>query len=392
MGETRGRTTLAALVLTAMALLAGACGSSARSTSSAATTTGAPTTAAPGTTAAPAVASNTVWLCFPGRTPDPCDSNLNSTVVKADGSTTVQKASADTNPAIDCFYVYPTVSPEPGLNADLTIQTAETSVATAQTARFSQECRVYAPMYRQLTLHAIGGGSGVTAANQALAYGDVQSAWLDYLAHDNHGRGVVLIGHSQGSFVLTALIKQQIDKNPTVRKHLVSAILLGGNITVPVGKEVGGSFQNVPACTRNSQTGCVVAYSSFLDPPPSNSLFGRTGTAGDQVLCTNPAALSGGSAPLQPEFPTTDTGLVGSIAGTASKQGTAWVAYPGLYTGQCQTANGATWLQVTPTPGDTRPLVTQQLGPTWGLHLVDVNIAYDDLTNLVNDQLKAYRG
>ena len=68
------------------------------------------------------------------------------------------------------------------------------------------------------------------------------------------------------------------------------------------------------------------------------------------------------------------------------------MAYPGLYTGQCQTANGATWLQVTPTPGDTRPLVTQQLGPTWGLHLVDVNIAYDDLTNLVNDQLKGYTG
>lgn len=113
MGETPGRTTLAALVLTAVALLAGACGSSAMSTSSAATTTGAPTTAAPGTTAAPAVASNTVWLCFPGRTPDPCDANLSSTVVKADGSTTVQKASADTNPAIDCFYVYPTVSPSP---------------------------------------------------------------------------------------------------------------------------------------------------------------------------------------------------------------------------------------------------------------------------------------
>jgi hypothetical protein len=391
MGDTRGRAALVVLALAVMALLAGACGSSSKATSST-PTSATPTSAAPGTTEGAAVASNTVWLCFPGKTPDPCDTNLNSTVVKADGTTTVQKASADTNPDIDCFYVYPTVSPEPGLNADLTIQTAETSVATAQTARFSQECRVYAPMYRQLTLRAIGGGSGVTAANQALAYGDVQSAWLDYLAHDNHGRGVVLIGHSQGSFVLTQLIKQQIDTNPAVRKHLVSAILLGGNITVPVGQEVGGSFQHVPACTRNSQTGCVVAYSSFLDPPPSNSLFGRTSKPGQQVLCTNPADLSGGLAPLQPEFPTTDTGLVGSIAGTAAEQGTAWVAYPGLYTGQCQTADGATWLQVTPTPGDARPLVTQQLGPTWGLHLVDVNIAYDDLTNLVNDQLKAYRG
>ncbi len=387
------------VVLTVMviALAAAACGSSSKAASSAGTTAAPVTTAVPGTAAASGttavapVASNTVWLCFPGHTPDPCAGNLNTTVVKADGTTTVQDAGPDTKPAIDCFYVYPTVSPEPGMNADLTIQTAETSVANAQASRFSQNCKVYAPMYRQLTLSAIAPGSKATAANQALAYGDVQAAWLDYLAHDNHGRGVVLIGHSQGAFMLTALIKQQIDTNPAVRRHLVSAILLGGNITVPVGKEVGGSFQHVPACTSDSQTGCVVAYSSFLDPPPTNSLFGRTGVAGDQVLCTNPADLGGGAAPLHPEFPVTDTGLVGSIAGTAAKQGTAWVTYPGLYTGECRTANGATWLQVTPTPGDTRPLVTQQLGPTWGLHLVDVNIAYDDLTTLVDAQIKGFR-
>ena len=202
----------------------------------------------------------------------------------------------------------------------------------------------------------------------------------------------MLIGHSQGSFLLTQLIKQQIDTNPAVRRRLVSAVLLGGNITVPVGKDVGGSFQHVPACRSNHQTGCVVAYSSFLDPPPANAVFGRTRVAGQQVLCTNPAALGGGSAPLSPEFPTTDTGLLGSVAGTASAAGTAWVNYQGLYTGQCQSSGGADWLAVTPTPGDTRPLVTQQLGPTWGLHLVDVNIAYDDLTTLVGDQVEAYHG
>ncbi len=32
---------------------------------------------------------------------------------------------------------------------------------------------------------------------------DVKAAWNDYLARDNKGRGVVLIGHSQGSLILT---------------------------------------------------------------------------------------------------------------------------------------------------------------------------------------------
>ena len=39
-----------------------------------------------------------------------------------------------------------------------------------------------------------------------IGYDDVVDAWNYYLAHENHGRGVVLVGHSQGSGVLTGLI------------------------------------------------------------------------------------------------------------------------------------------------------------------------------------------
>ena len=55
-------------------------------------------------------------------------------------------------------------------------------------------------------------------------------------------------------------------------------------------------------------------------------------------------------------------------------------------------SGGATWLQVTPTslPGDTRPLVTEILGPTWGTHLADVNLTLGNLVSLVGSQAKAY--
>ncbi len=89
---------------------------------------------------------------------------------------------------------------------------------------------------------------------------------------------------------------------------MVSAIILGGNVEVPPGKEVGGSFQHIPACTATGQTGCVIAYSSFATPPPANSSFevcpgqgvpawSRAWPAktGREVVCTNPAALAGGS-------------------------------------------------------------------------------------------------
>jgi hypothetical protein len=335
--------------------------------------------------------TKTVWLCRPGATPDPCETSLDSTVVKANGQSAVMDVNDAKNPKIDCFYVYPTVSGEPTVNSDLIIQASETGVARDQAARFSEDCRVYAPMYKQLTLNAIGGTVHLTAANLTEAYDSALSGFKDYMAHYNHGRGIVFIGHSQGASTLIQLLKNEVDPNPKIRRLLVSAILLGGNVTVPIGKSVGGDFKHIPACQANDQTGCVVAYSSFLDPPPANSLFGRVGQGVSllsgqgpntklQVLCTNPAALGGGSGMLQPYF----------LGGTT----TPWLTYPGLYSAQCMSVGGATWLQVTPitTPGDTRPLVTQQLGPVWGLHLLDVNMSLGNFVSLVATQAKAYLG
>jgi len=353
-------------------------------------------------------ASSTVWLCRPGTRPDPCNASLTATVVRADGSKRRQTAQPAKNPPIDCFYVYPTVSRQKTANANLAIDPEEIAVARAQASRFSPVCRVFAPMYPQLTLSTIGlGGRRIDPSAVAKAYLGVVSAWLDYLAHDSHGRRFVLIGHSQGAAMLIGLIRRVIDPEPALRARLVSALLLGGNVTVPSGQDVGGDFQHVPACRSVAQTGCVVAYSSFGDPPPPDSLFGRVNTsiavqsglepraAADlQVLCTNPAALAGGSGPLQPYFLTRS--LSGQPATSAYGAGTTstatpWVTYPDLYRGECESANGASWLQVTAgaAPQDGRPVVQQVLGPRWGLHLVDVNITLGNLVQLVRDEVRA---
>ena len=71
------------------------------------------------------------------------------------GAADVEPAAPAADPPIDCFYVYPTVSRQKTINANLTIDPEERAVAAAQAARFSQVCRVYAPMYPQLTLAAI---------------------------------------------------------------------------------------------------------------------------------------------------------------------------------------------------------------------------------------------
>jgi len=331
-----------------------------------------------------------VWLCRPGVSPDPCTPSLDALVVTSSGARSVQTAAADAASPVDCFYVYPTVSTESGANADLTVQPAEIAAASAQAGPFSQACRVWAPMYRQRTKSSLAKGLGADPRADAVAFQSVQRAFLDYLAHDNNGRPIVFLGHSQGAAMLIRLLRADVDRVPSTRRLLVAAIILGGNVQAPEGKDVGGTFANIPACTSNTQTGCVIAYSTFPDTPPANSLFGlpgqgvslqsgQTSAAGQQVLCVNPASLSGGSAALVSWFRSPGRTL-------------PWRIYPDLYQAQCRTQGEADWLQITTTKssGDTRPVVSETLGPRWGYHLDDVNLATGNLVADVEAEEAAF--
>jgi hypothetical protein len=357
---------------------------------------------APAKTAAAGAADRwgTVWLCRPGETPDPCASTSSATVIGPTGAMRIVRVAAPRRAPVDCFYVYPTISGQPTGNANLAIDLRLEEVATAQAAPFSQVCRVYAPVYRQITLAALDHPGRITLADALVAYRSVATAFRDYLLHYNEGRGVVLIGHSQGAAILIRLMEQTFDRSSLVRRRLVSALLLGGNVTVAKGHASGGSFAHIPACRTSRQTGCVVAYSSFTRKPSTLSEFGRaTSDAGVrllaphhsmqglQVLCVNPASPEGGTAPLEPAFPSLVVTLLGDPFPAV---GTPWVAFRGRYTGRCESAGDATWLQVTATRPGGKVLLTRIQDPALGLHILDVNVALFDLVRLVRTEAAAY--
>ena len=181
-----------------------------------------------------AAAANTVdyddesaWLCRPDRD-DFCQTDMSTTVVMADGSVTVEPFRPAADASFDCFYVYPTVSRDTTANSDIFPGPGEISVVRAQFARFASVCRPFAPLYRQVTLTALRSRltGGDMKADRMLGYNDVKAAWEHYLANDNKGRGVVLVGHSQGSGVLTQLIRNEIDGKP-VQQQIISAMLIG---------------------------------------------------------------------------------------------------------------------------------------------------------------------
>ncbi len=327
----------------------------------------------------------TNWLCRPDLTDDACDIDLTATLVRSDGTTEVQPFVPATDPPIDCFYVYPTVSADDPPNADRSPGDEERNVIANQFARFAEVCRTFAPLYRQIPvrgLAAFSGGSTTTVpgvpAPGDVAYGDVLEAWQHYLRNDGGQRPFVLIGHSQGAGHLRRLVAEQIDGDEALRDRMVSAMLIGGGVPAPGSP---GAFENVPPCTAADQTGCVLSYATFdaAAPPPENSFFGRLRGGGGRVICTNPADLAGGSGPLD------------SYYGSGVRPGTTtpWVRLEGWWDGRCASDERTDWLEVTSTwtPGDQRP---ERLGglltPEWGLHLVDVNVAIGNLVDLVRTQ------
>jgi hypothetical protein len=350
------------------------------------------------------------WLCRPGASgKDACAVDLTTTVVAADGKLTREKWTAAVDAPIDCFYVYPTVSTDATPNSDMIADPAELNVVRQQFARFGSACRPYAPLYRQVTLAGLrvrlAAGSAGAALAQGLGYDDVRGAWNYYLEHDNKGRGFVLVGHSQGSFILAELIRQEIDGKP-VQSRMVSAILLGTTLAVPRGKDVGGAFQHVPLCHSASQTGCVITYASFRSTvtPPANTLFGKVDDPNMAAACTNPAALGGGSGELRAYLAADGRTITGT---TPLKPwvvperpiDTPWVSVPGLLTAACRSNENATYLEVTVhgDPSDPRADdivgdigVNGQVLANWGLHLIDVNLAMGNLVDIVGRQARAW--
>ena len=70
------------------------------------------------------------WLCIPGHN-TACEVNLDTTVIAANGKMTVEKLAPAKDPPIDCFYVYPTVSRDPGMVATMKAEPEELGVVAA---------------------------------------------------------------------------------------------------------------------------------------------------------------------------------------------------------------------------------------------------------------------
>ena len=345
------------------------------------------------------------WLCLPGRA-DVCSAPLPTVALNTNGFGSVGRSVPAKDPPVDCFYVYPTISRDNGLNSDLNMS-EELGAAAAQAARFSSACKVYAPKYRQMTVASIlafSAGQDVTNA-ALLAYGDVVGAWRNFLATRNKNRPFVLIGHSQGTLHLIQLIAREIETRPEVASRMKLAILPGFNVMVPQGKLVGGDFKKTPLCSKSGQTGCVIAWTSFRESnaPPAGAIFGVATQPGMTVACVNPARPGATGWVRLDSYWAARSGYAipgGPIAWSSEGDPpTPWLRVEGLNSGRCVNDGPRGYFSVR-TNADPKDKRTDRIGgevgvaglfiPGWGMHLADMSLVQGDLIRLV-EQIGASR-
>ena len=361
--------------------------------------------AAPASAQAPAAGtpnyrSPSSWLCA-GNANDLCAAPLPTTALNPNGYGSTGQSVVAKDAQVDCFYVYPTVSRDQGMNSDLN-PSEEKAAVVSQFARFAGVCRTFAPIYRQMTLGAVAAaaaGSDITRPAM-IAYADVAAAWRDYIQNRNQGRPFVLVGHSQGSLMLQMLIAREIETNPAVAARMKLAILPGFNVLVPQGRLVGGTFKKTPLCSRPGETGCVISWVSFREKnvPPAGALFGVSTTPGMTVGCVNPARPGAtGWIPLDSYWYSRSTLPVPGGPIVWSSEGappSPYLRTQGLASAKCVNDGPRGYLSIRTNhrPGEKW---TDRIGgevgllgmflPGWGMHLSDMAEAQGDLIRQVGD-------
>ena len=195
------------------------------------------------------------------------------------------------------FYIHPTTYLERDRwNAPLFVG-GDTEFRTrlfvqSQASAFGQLAKVWAPRYRQAAYGAFLLKSDDAQKALDFAYQDIAAAFDEFVRQVPKESPIILAGHSQGALHLERLLREKI-AGKAIAKRVVAAYDVGWPISTATDLPALG----LPACTSPSQTGCILSWMTFAEPPNPDLIFhewektkGFTGGERRQVdtLCVNP--------------------------------------------------------------------------------------------------------
>jgi Protein of unknown function (DUF3089) len=189
----------------------------------------------------------------------------------------------------DVFFIHPTtytdLSMPMGWNADINDMAldkkTDNTTILYQASVFNEQCRIFAPRYRQANLKAFFTNDKMVADKAFdFAYGDIKAAFEYYLKYYNQGRPIIIASHSQGSLHAGRLLKEYFEGKP-LQKKLVCAYLIG----MPV---FNNYFKKLTPCLDSVSTGCFISWRTFEEGYTAPSIKKEK-----EVACvTNPLTWS----------------------------------------------------------------------------------------------------
>lgn len=181
--------------------------------------------------------------------------------------------------AFDVFFMHPTTygTTKFGLNApidDKEIIKGTDDAVLAQASVFENNCNVFAPRYRQMSMAALSIAESKRVPYLSVAVNDVLAAFKYYLKHYNNGRPYILASHSQGSNIALCILKNHRD---IVRNdQLVAAYLIGWTFTDEDLKQI-----KLPLAVAPEQLGALITWNTV-------GKGGKSPTLLPGAKCVNP--------------------------------------------------------------------------------------------------------
>jgi hypothetical protein len=320
--------------------------------------------------------ANSRWICVPGAAFDACNAELTATAIAPDGTRTVVENRPLKDAKVDCFYVYPTVDLDlvPGNHMDFSDTRKEKMTTLAQVGLFIQTCAVWAPLYRQVTIGTYFRSKERREKGLAIAFGDVEAAFREFLSRTAPDRKMVLVGHSQGAGMIMRLLAKFFEGDPAMRSRLLLAMPIGADVEAD-------AFTNVPICKKANETGCIVTYRSYADGENVDPEALWMPAPGHETACVNPATLDGGTGRLSRAFFPAMGELRRSMRGLEGIE-TPYVELRDHYSARCVTQpSGFSYLaigEVSRGPVDLHKHVLKM-----GLHVLDMQLAQGDLVDMI---------
>ncbi len=197
---------------------------------------------------------------------------------------------SDSLKTVDVFYIHPTMYGKgKKWNADVANKKLNRKVDNRpvryQATVFNEDCRVYAPRYRQAIVDVFYNETADGEKALDLAYEDVKAAFEYYLKNYNNGRPIIIASHSQGTCHSRRLLKDYFD-GKELSKQLVAAYAIGYTI-----KE--SMYSNLKMCDNATQTGCYVSWMSFKMGYEPTGNFSKLSEGVNPLTWTKEMSLAG---------------------------------------------------------------------------------------------------